>query len=86
MVRRDTDICDAQELFLVSHPQVSKIRSKTDEYKLNRNTVVVSVDDSGIGIDVGFPTTSLKINPQSMRRDVTENFVLRKLASNEHHG
>ena len=86
MVRADTDICDSQELFLVAHTKVAEIRREPYENKFNRNSVVVSVDDSGVWIDIGFPTASLEINSKGVRRDVTEDFVLGKLTGDENHG
>ena len=84
MVGRYTDVSDTQELFLVPHTKVTEVRSETDEDELDRNTIVVAIYDCVVGINVRFPTASLKVNTQSVRRNVAENFGFRKVASDKH--
>ena len=84
MVGRHTDVRDTQELFLVTHPEVSKVRRESNEDELNGNTVVVAVYDCVVGINVGLPAASLKIDTQSVRRNVAEDFGFRKITSDKH--
>ena len=86
MVRANSDVCDSEKLLLVPHSEVTEIRSKPYEHKLNRDAVIVAVDNCGIRINVRLPASSLQIDSECVRRDVTEDFVLRKLASDENHG
>lgn len=86
MVRADSDVRNPQKFFLIAHAQVAEVRSESHENEFNRNSVVVSVDNGRVGIDVGFPASSLQIYPKSMRRNIAENFVLRELTGDEDHG
>ena len=86
MVRADSDVCNPQKFFLVAHSQIAEVGSESDKNEFNRDSVVVSVDNGGVGIDVGFPASGLQIYSKSMRRDIAENFVLRKLTGDEDHG
>lgn len=86
MVGRDTDVGDSDELLLVTHPQVSVKRSEAQEDEAQRNAVAVSVDDRSFRIDIRLPAALLKVDAQSMRGAVAEDFVLGELASDKNHG
>jgi hypothetical protein len=62
MLGRHADVGNAKELFALAHPKVAIERTEPEQNEFNGNSVVVSVDDGGVRIDVGFPTASLEIN------------------------
>ena len=85
MRRINTNECDPDELLMVSHTEVAIEGCKPEEYKRDRDPVVIRVCNRGIGIVVRLPATLLKINSESVWRDLTENFISRKFSSDVNH-
>lgn len=84
MVGGHTDVRNTEKLLLVPHTEVAEVRCESNEDELNRNTVVVAIYDGVVGVNVRLPAASLKIDAQSVRRDVAEDFGFRKITSDKH--
>ena len=85
MRRRNTNVRNPDELLTGTHSKVSVKGSKPEENKLDRDPIVVRVRDGLIGIVITLPPALLQIDSESVRRDLAENFICRKLACNEYH-
>ena len=68
-----------------SHAEITEIRRETKKDERNGYPIPIAVDDCRFAISIGFPIAALKIDPQRVRRDLTKNFVGRKLTSDKNH-
>lgn len=85
MRRCDTNVTNTNKLFMRPHTEVTEIRREPKKDEFNRYTVVVGVRDGRIRVSIGFPTACLKIDSERVRRDLAENFISRKFASDKNH-
>ena len=86
MVRCNTNVSNANELFMRSHTEVAEVRREAEKDKRNRYPIPVTVDDRRFAVSIGFPIAALKIDPERVRWDLAENFISRKFASDKYHG
>jgi len=59
MLRSHTDVSDADEFFTATHTQVAEVWGEPQQDKLDRDAVVVCINDCGFRIYVGLPAASL---------------------------
>ena len=85
MRRSDTNVSNANKLFMSTHPQVPEERGEAQKDKFDRYAIVITIDDGGVRIVIGFPAACLKIDAKSVRGKLTEDFIRSKFASNKSH-
>ena len=85
MRRTDTDIRNPDKLLMRSHPEITEIWCETKKDEFNRYAVLVTVGDGSFRVSIGLPNATLKIDSKRVWREVTEDFICRKFASNKNH-